>query len=71
VANTSELTMAVDLPILTIARMDAVSKYSPRLATAIPATNATTTIFRCVARSAQCIEWFIDGPRLCKHQNAR
>ncbi len=46
--------------------LDVASEYSQRPAIAVPATNATTTILRCVARSALYIEWFISTtPRLC------
>src|SRR6266404_4118062 len=35
----------------------------PKPATAMPATSATTTIFRWVERSAECNEWFISASR--------
>jgi hypothetical protein len=38
----------------------------PNAVTAIPATSATTTIFRWVARSAEWIEWFISASRRLK-----
>jgi hypothetical protein len=62
VTSLSELLIAIGLPALITAEVwvDATSKLvcdnNAKPAIAIPAINATTTIFKCVARSALYIE---------------